>query len=224
VESCLRHPCGDFTAKNIESAEKMRKGNARKIYLASKSPRRRELLERVGIPFEVVERDSVPLPKFDPENPADYAIKLALAKAKAAKAPDDAIVLGCDTIVVQRLKLLEKPADETQAKYFLTRLADDWHQVFTGIALYEPSTGREESDCEMTRVHFGPLSEEEIDAYIATGEPMDKAGAYGIQEKGALLIREIRGDYFNVVGLPLFRLTVLLARFNIFVENLIECG
>ncbi len=193
----------------------------RKIYLASHSPRRKELLERTGIPFEFVERNDVAVPEFDSEKPHEYAVALALAKAKAAIAPPDALVLGCDTIVIQRKELLEKPKSPGQAAEFLKRLRDDWHQVFTGIALFESSTGREETAFEMTRVGFGPMSDDDIEAYVASGEPMDKAGAYGIQEKGALLVREIRGDYFNVVGLPLFRLTVLLARFNILVRDLI---
>jgi len=194
----------------------------RKIYLASESPRRRELLRRVGIPFEPVERNSVESPPFEPDRPENYAITLALAKAQAATVPDDALVLGCDTIVVHRGEVLEKPKDTAQAKAFLSRLQGDWHRVFTGIALWEPSSSRTEAGHEMTRVRFRPMTEKEIKAYVATGEPMDKAGAYGIQEKGALIVQEIRGDYFNVVGLPLFRLTVLLARFNISFEDLIQ--
>ncbi len=188
----------------------------RKIYLASESPRRRELLARVGIPFEPVDRaGTIAPPPFDPKRPEDYVTELATAKAKAAIAPNGALILGCDTIVVQNGDLLEKPSSPESAANFLRRLQANSHKVYTGIALWEASSAKLETDFEVTEVFFGPLSEEEIKIYIESGEPMDKAGAYGIQEKGALLVREIRGDYFNVVGLPLFRLTELLGRFDI---------
>jgi len=194
----------------------------RNLNLASQSPRRRQLLESVGIPFEVVERESVSLPVFRAESPGDYAIELAIRKAQAAKCEFCGLVLGCDTIVVMNGRLFEKPRTGDEARQFLSLLQDNWHDVYTGIALHETITGRTESAVEKTRVHFAPLDDEAIAAYIATGEPMDKAGAYGIQEKGALLVREIVGDYFNVVGLPLFRLTLLLKEFNIHVRDLIE--
>jgi len=195
----------------------------KKIYLASKSPRRRELLSRVGIPFEVVERScSIDNPPFDPNCPENYVIYLAEAKAKAAIAPEDGLILGCDTIVVQDGDLLEKPKTPGQAVEYLRRLQDNSHTVWTGIALFKRSMDKLESDFEATEVLFGSMSAEEIDAYVRSGEPMDKAGAYGIQEKGALLVREVRGDYFNVVGLPLFRLTELLKRFNIHRLSVLE--
>ena len=152
--------------------------------------------------------------KFDPQNPENYALELAAAKARAGIAPENALVLGCDTIVIHDGELLEKPVDEIQAAEYLRRLSDDWHTVITAIALEDRGKGRIESAFEATDVRFGPLSDEEIRAYVGSGEPMDKAGGYGIQEKGALLVRELRGDYFNVVGLPLFRLTVCLGRLN----------
>ncbi len=191
------------------------------IYLASKSPRRRQLLASAGIPFEVVNRDPVGLPVFDNSNPGEYARELAARKALAAKCPSDKLVLGCDTIVVLAGELLEKPPNERDAVEYLLRLQNNWHDVYTGIALWDRARDILHSDVERTRVHFAPLTLEDIEAYVLTGEPMDKAGAYGIQEKGALLIREIDGDYFNVVGLPLFRLTLLLEKFNIKVRDLI---
>ena len=191
------------------------------IFLASESPRRKELLSRVGFTFAVIGREEVATPEFDPANPGEYARILAIAKAKAAKKiPGEGLILGCDTIVFQNGELLEKPRDKTEAIKFLTRLQGSWHRVYTGIALLDPRTGKLESEVEMTEVLFGPMGEKAIVSYVESGEPMDKAGAYGIQEKGALLIKEIRGDYFNVVGLPLFRLTVLLSRFNFSLDRI----
>lgn len=161
-------------------------------------------------------------PDFDSAHPDEYVIALATAKAKAGRAPENSLILGCDTIVMHQDRLLEKPSNRNQAIEYLSLLADDWHRVYTGIALWQPSTRRLLTASEMTRVQFGPMTLKEIKSYVATGEPLDKAGAYGIQEKGALLIKELRGDYFNVVGLPLFRLTVLLTRFNIFLSDLLE--
>lgn len=191
------------------------------LYLASKSPRRRQLLATVGIPYELVERDFVELPGFDSNNPGEYAEELARRKASAAKCPSDKLILGCDTIVVLENELLEKPRTQQEAVGFLSRLQDRWHNVYTGIALFDREENILHSAIEKTRVRFRPLEMQDIHAYVSTGEPMDKAGAYGIQEKGALLIREVRGDYFNVVGLPLFRLTLLFGKFNIQVRELI---
>ncbi|HHS49605.1 MAG TPA: septum formation protein Maf [candidate division Zixibacteria bacterium] len=188
----------------------------RPLYLASDSPRRSELLARVGIPFEKISRREVlDIPPFDPLTPERYAVELAVRKARSGLPPAPGLVLGCDTIVVQQGRLLEKPATDDVAREYLRLLQGSTHTVITGIALLDTPDGRIEADFEATDVLFAPMTAEEIDAYIATGEPMDKAGAYGIQEKGALLVREIRGDYFNVVGLPLFRLTALLHRFSI---------
>lgn len=181
-------------------------------------------MKAVGISFEVVERDSVHLPEFDSLNPGAYAEELAIRKARAARCPSDKLILGCDTIVVLDGELLEKPRSEAEAMNFLSRLQDRWHSVYTGIALFDMENEVIESGVELTKVHFRPLTKEEISAYIETGEPMDKAGAYGIQEKGALLVREIFGDYFNVVGLPLFRLTLLFDKFNLKVRELIIRG
>jgi len=192
------------------------------IYLASESPRRKQLLNSVGIPFEAVNRSWVDLPDFNKDIPGEYAEELARRKATAAICPNDKLILGCDTIVILEGKLLEKPKTSEEAVEFLMRLQSNWHDVYTGIALMDRRGGTLLSDVERTRVLFRPLSIQDANAYVQTGEPMDKAGGYGIQEKGALLIKEIRGDYFNVVGLPLFRLTLLLDKFNIKVRELIS--
>ncbi len=186
------------------------------IFLASESPRRSELLARVGIPFEKVPRRKIAIkPRFDSNRPELFAIELAAQKAKSALPPEPGLVLGCDTIVVCENRLLEKPRSRESAFEYLTMLQGRSHTVFTGLAIWDSGSDRLGTDFEATEVLFGAMTSEEITAYIDTDEPMDKAGAYGIQEKGALLVREVRGDYFNVVGLPLFRLTVLLSKFNI---------
>ncbi|MCK5832345.1 septum formation protein Maf [bacterium] len=188
----------------------------RKIFLASESPRRVELLTRSGIPFIKIPRERITEePPFDSKCPEKYAIELAKSKALSAICEEKGLILGCDTIVVYNGLLMEKPRNPEEAIEFLTMLQDNKHTVFTGLAILDNSTGHIESTFEATDVLFSKLTPEEINAYVDTRESLDKAGAYGIQEKGAFFIKEIHGDYFNVVGLPLFRLTVLLEKFNI---------
>lgn len=182
------------------------------LILASKSPRRRELLEQIGV------TDFLVRPAVDPEvadltmPPQTLVETLALHKAREVAAkharPGD-IVLGADTIVVLEREILGKPRDEAHARKMLRALSDRKHRVYTGIALIRD--GREYHAHEQTEVHFRALTDGEIDAYIATGEPMDKAGAYGIQGRGALFVDRIHGDYCNVVGLPVCRLGLMLA-------------
>lgn len=187
---------------------------AKPLILASASPRRAALLRQVGIPFTVAAGD---LPE---EVQADIALSpeervraLALAKAGAVarRQLDGALVLGADTLVFCRGEILGKPRDSTAARRMLAALSGGEHSVFTGLALVEVATGRTVSDWEETRVWMRALEAELIEAYIATGEPMDKAGAYGIQGKAALFVKKIAGCYFNVVGLPLSRLYFLLS-------------
>lgn len=179
--------------------------------LASRSPRRRRLLEMIGMNFHVQASDAeehIP----DDADPAAIVGELALTKA-AAVAPSfpAALTLGADTIVVLDGDILGKPADADEACAMLGRLQNRTHTVYTGIALIHPGSGRRETAVEQTQVTFAPLSADEIDAYVGTGSPMDKAGAYGIQDdRGALFVRRIDGDYYNVVGLPLHRLYTLL--------------
>lgn len=191
---------------------------AKPLILASASPRRAALLRQVGIPFTVAAGD---LPE---EVQADIALSpeervraLALAKAGAVarRQLDGALVLGADTLVFCRGEILGKPRDSTAARRMLATLSGGEHSVFTGLALVEVATGRTVSDWEETRVWMRALEAELIEAYIATGEPMDKAGAYGIQGKAALFVEKIAGCYFNVVGLPLSRLYFLLSRLGV---------
>lgn len=181
-----------------------------KIILASASPRRKELLEMIGLPFTVVP-SQVEEPPFTGGAPEEYALALAMAKGEevAGQVPEG-LVIAADTIVVVDEMVLGKPATTEEARRMLRLLSGRTHVVITGVVVREVQTGRTASRAAKTLVTFRPLSSEEIDRYVATGEPMDKAGAYGIQGRGALLVERIEGCYFNVVGLPLVMLGELL--------------
>lgn len=170
-----------------------------RVILASQSPRRRDLLDLVGIVHEVRPAD-VDETYFAGEVPRDHAIRLACDKVRAIEAPD-AVVIGSDTIVVVDGDVLGKPTDENDAARMLRRLSGRQHTVITAVAV--SWRGVLESDAEEVTVTFHPLSEERIRAYVATREPMDKAGAYGIQGPGAVNVARVEGDYFAVMGLPL---------------------
>ncbi|MEN3002352.1 MAG: Maf family protein [Armatimonadota bacterium] len=175
--------------------------------LASESPRRQALLRLLGQPFEVhPARIEERLPRFA-SRPARLAKQLARAKAEAV-APyyTDALIIAADTLVVLENRVLGKPATVDEARQMLRLLAGRTHTVITALCLLlrpDGQTTRLTLDAPRTRVTFRPLSDEWIEWYIGTGEPFDKAGAYGIQEYGALLVERVVGDYFNVVGLPL---------------------
>jgi septum formation protein len=180
-----------------------------KIVLASGSPRRRELLAGLGVQFEV--KTSQVDETFDPSSPPNaVAEELAHRKAKdVARQLDAALVIGADTIVVCDGEILGKPRDEQEAVQMLSRLQGRAHQVYTGIALVEVADGhvvRERVSHRMTHVWMRSLSDEKISWYVDSKEPLDKAGAYGIQGLGACLIDKIDGCYFNVVGLSLVEL------------------
>ena len=178
------------------------------MILASQSPRRRELLALVGIPHEVrpADIDETYLPG---EPPRDHAERLAREKTAAiAAAEPDALVIGSDTIVVVDGAVLGKPAEPAEAERMIARLAGRTHTVMTGVAV--AWRGQTRSAVEEVDVTFHPLSAREIAEYVATREPMDKAGAYGIQGYGATIVARVDGDYFAVMGLPLQRLVRLL--------------
>lgn len=182
------------------------------IVLASSSPRRQELLRQVGIPFEV-DAPEVDEHVLEPLPPASLVEQLALRKARTvARRHPGRIVLGADTIVVVDGEVLGKPADRADAAAMLERLSGRSHQVLTGVAVVRGD--RELVEHEETVVRFGPLTREQVEWYVATGEPMDKAGAYGIQGRAAALISAISGDYYNVVGLPLYRTVQMLSQFG----------
>lgn len=174
------------------------------LILASGSPRRRELLAYITSDFAVITHptdESFP-PNVSPRRGAEL-LALRKAKAVAGEHPRD-VVIGADTIVVLGGEIFGKPKDHADAVRMLQALSGREHTVYTGVAVLSPQG--EEVFSEGTAVRFLPLSQEEIEAYVATGEPMDKAGAYGIQGKGALLVEGITGDFYNVMGLPVCRL------------------
>ena len=173
-----------------------------KLVLASGSPRRAEILERAGWPHEIIVAgiDETVLPN---EEPAAYVQRLARSKAEAvANRLEEGLVLGADTTVVIANQILGQPLDEADARRMLRLLNAKWHDVLTGVAVVRVG-GETRVAYQTTRVRFAEISEQEIDWYIATGEPFGKAGAYGIQGKASLFIEEIEGDYFNIMGLPI---------------------
>lgn len=181
-----------------------------RVILASGSPRRRELLSLVGLRHEIQPAD-IDEAVHDGESPTSHAERLSLSKAEAVAASNtDALVLAADTIVVVDGDILGKPRDEQHAHEMLTRLSGRTHTVVTAVAAAHD--GHAHADVEQVAVTFRPLTSREIDAYIATGEPMDKAGAYGIQGYGATIVERIDGDYFAVMGLAIVRLLRLCAK------------
>lgn len=189
----------------------------KKIILASQSPRRRMLLENIGLKFTILVDDAEEKKNAD-WTPQETVLRLSAQKAEnvARRIKEPAIVIGADTVVAIEGEILGKPEDEAVAEKMLTQLSDRTHAVFTGVTVLDTAAEKRQCFYEETKVRFRPLSREEIRRYIASGEPMDKAGAYGIQNLGALFVEGIEGDYFNVVGLPVCRLaSVLAAQFGV---------
>ena len=178
------------------------------IILASASPRRRELLERAGISFSVCPSQGEE--QITVSDPAEVVEELSEQKAREVflKTEGDILVIGADTVVAVNGKILGKPKDQEEAKQMLRSIQGDSHEVYTGVTLLDREEGQERQRTfhVMTKVVFYPMSEEEIQRYVDTKEPLDKAGAYGIQGKAGIFVKEIRGDYNNVVGLPVARL------------------
>jgi len=176
------------------------------LILASQSPRRKTLLRQIGLKF-TVRPSAVRENLLDHETPEHNARRIALSKAmKIAKACKHGVVIGADTIVVLRGKILGKPRSHDEAKRMLRSLSGSMHTVYTGFALVDVETHRRIVDIEKTKVWFRKLSEEEIEEYVASGSPMDKAGAYGIQDDyGAVFVERVEGCFYNVVGFPLTR-------------------
>ena len=187
------------------------------MILASASPRRRELLQQIGVQFrcEAADIDETPIAGEDPQQ---YVERMALEKARvlAQRYPDDS-VLGSDTSVVLAGRILGKPVDDEDARAMLSSLSGREHQVMTAVALVGAEAERVLT--VITRVRFCALTEQQINDYVATGEPADKAGAYGIQGLGAVLVAGIEGSYSNVVGLPLTETAALLAQAGISIWN-----
>lgn len=186
------------------------------IILASSSPRRKEILGLVGIECTIIPSNKEEI--ITKEIPEEVVTELALMKARdvAEKVKEPAIIIGADTIVAHNQKILGKPKDEEHAKWMLKELQNDTHQVYTGVAIITPV--KEIYFVQETSVIINPMTEKEISVYVATGEPMDKAGAYGIQGKFALYIKGIIGDYYNVMGLPISKIYETLTMEGIFVS------
>ena len=183
------------------------------LILASASPRRKELLEKIGLPFTV--QPAKGEERITQKSPAAVVMELSRQKAEeiAAAQTGDCIIIGADTVVAKGEKIMGKTKDAADAKQMLRSIADDCHQVYTGVTLIR--TGAHPQSVtfqEKTDVFLYPISDAELDAYIASGDPMDKAGAYGIQGDFAIYVKRIAGDYYNVVGLPIGRVYQELKR------------
>ncbi|WP_042345589.1 Maf family protein [Bacillus massiliigorillae] len=182
------------------------------LILASASPRRHELLSLLEIPFKTFSSDIDET--ISPNTAPEEAVQqLALKKAQAAiETHPNSIIIGCDTIVVHNGNILGKPADKADAFHVLSQLSNHTHTVYTGVSIISEDVNK--VFYEKTEVTFWELSDQDIEAYIDSGEPMDKAGSYGIQGKAALFVKEIHGDYYSVVGLPISRLARELSFFR----------
>ena len=192
------------------------------IILASASPRRREILENTNVKFDVIS-SSIEELVLEGESPCQMVMRLAFEKGIdiASKRKSD-LVISADTIVVLDNTVLGKPKDEEEAKLMITNLSGRTHQVITGISLINLENDKKVIDYVISNVKFKNLSEDDINDYIKTKESLDKAGAYGIQGYGAILVEEIQGDYFNIVGLPISKLSDLLKKhfnINLFAEG-----
>lgn len=190
----------------------------RHLILASSSPRRQELIRTLNIPFEIQVSDvDETTPTF--WSPAQVVEQLALRKAEKVREmiepSKQGIIVGADTIVVQDYRVLGKPKDQDDAKWMLSLLQGKSHQVYSGIACIDAETGETHVSHRITYVSMKHLTDQQIDNYVASGEPLDKAGAYAIQGLGSTLVESIEGCYFNVVGLPLALLSDMLAKFGV---------
>ena len=185
-----------------------------RIVLASKSPRRREILSMLGLKFDIVSADADESSELT--DPAQLVRELSLRKARATKAlleqrgewNDDTLIIASDTVVAAEGAILGKPRDEADAARMLTLLSGSTHQVISGVSLLYGA--RERADFDATSVHFCDMTSAEIEDYVSSGEPMDKAGAYAVQGLASVYIKGLEGDYFNVVGLPVHKLNTML--------------
>ena len=181
-----------------------------KVILASASPRRKEILQNTKLNFDIQKSDIEEV-ILENESPEDMVVRLAYEKAfDVAKRNTDRLVIGADTIVALDNEVLGKPKDQNEAYQMIKRLSNKTHKVITGISLINLKENKIIKDYVVSFVTFKYLSEDSIKDYINTNESLDKAGAYGIQGYGALLVKNIQGDYFNIVGLPISRLSDLL--------------
>ena len=186
-----------------------------RFVLASSSPRRRELLKSIGLEFDVVP-SHIPEQRTESETPEEYVARLSREKARAiAETHPDRWIIAADTTVVLGDQVLEKPADDTDAKRMLSAISGDTHVVFTGVTLRRIEPAYADTHVTATEVRMLPMTAHDIDWYIATGEPRDKAGAYAAQGLGGMFIDSIHGSFTNVVGLPLASLFQMLRKAGI---------
>ena len=191
--------------------------NMKAIILASASPRRKELLEQIGLKFRVEPSNYQENIRFDLE-PHDLARALSLEKARlVARNHRNALVIAADTFIVFEGRILGKPRTETEAKEMLETMSGKPHSVITGFTIIDTDSNKTVSRSVETRVHLRKLGSDEIDAYVRSKEPLDKAGAYAIQGLGSVIVERIEGDYSNVIGLPLSALTESLKEFGVHV-------
>ena len=187
----------------------------RKIILASESPRRKELLEKIGLKF-TVEPSGYEEIKQHPAGPRELALSTSLEKARIVAARHrNAIVIGADTFGVFKNEIIGKPHTAEESRKMLKKLNGKAHSVITGFTIIDSASGKTLSSSVETTVHIRKLTAEEIEAYVQTGEPLDKAGAYAIQGLGAVILDRIEGDFYNVVGLPLSAVAVALEEFGV---------
>jgi len=185
------------------------------IIIASSSPRRKEILEKTGLPF-IIDPSNSDEDMTQNLEPKDLAKALSLAKAKdVAKRHKNAIVIGADSIITLNGKVLGKPHTEERAIEMLTELSGSIHSAITGYTIIDTDSGKIVSDAVETKIYFRKLTQDEIKNYVATGKPLDKAGAYAIQGKGALFVEKIEGDYYNIMGLPLSAVVEKLKEFKL---------
>lgn len=189
------------------------------MILASKSPRRKEILEEFGFNIKIITEETTE--ESNEENPEKWAIEIAMKKAMAvAQKHENHWVLAADTVVVHKGEFLGKPVDEKNAFDVLANLSGHNHEVITGVVFLNLEKGITITFAETTEVYFKTLEKSEIDWYVKTGEPMDKAGSYGIQGKGSIFIEKIVGDFFNVMGFPISKFYDKLKELEIDIEEL----
>ncbi len=188
---------------------------ANSLVLGSASPRRADLLRQIGLSFDVISSD-IHETLLPGEDPSTYCKRIANDKARdVASRCEGRVIIGADTVVVIDGGILGKPADESEAGYMLEKLSGRTHTVITGVSVLERLTGECETFSVTSHVTFRTMDPEEIDRYVATGEPIGKAGAYAIQGKAAVFVRSISGSYSNIMGLPLYETALALSRFGI---------